>query len=75
MSMACILLEEVREEEHLQDGKHNEEFYADDEPERPPECHRAEAIVIEVEGASKEAFRVHNRHKDRYFVASSKLFH
>jgi len=34
-----ILFQEVREEEYLEDGKHDEELYADNQPQRPPKCH------------------------------------
>lgn len=74
VARASILFEEIWEEEHLQYSEHDKELDANHEPQRPPKCHRAEALVVEVEGASKEAFRVHNRHKDRYFVARAKLF-
>ena len=74
VARAGILFEKIWEEEHLQYSEHDKELDAYHEPQRPPKCHRAEALVVEVEGASKEAFRVHNRHKDRYFVARAKFF-
>ena len=52
MSLACILLEEVGEEKDFEDGEHDEELYADNQPQRPPEGHRAEAIVVETEYAA-----------------------
>jgi hypothetical protein len=40
-------VQEVLEKEYPEDGKHDKEFYQDDNPESPPPGHRAEAVVIE----------------------------
>lgn len=45
----CVLLQEIREKKHLQDGEHDEQFDQYDRPQRLAQAHRAETIVIEVE--------------------------
>lgn len=42
-----LCLEEVGEEEELQDAEDDEELQQDDEPQRTPPCHLAEAVGIE----------------------------
>ena len=46
MAIPGILLEEIREEEHLQYGKHDKELDADDEPQRLAQCHLPETIIV-----------------------------
>ena len=42
-------VQEVREEQHLDDDKEDEQFDANDEPQRLAHSHTAETIVIQVE--------------------------
>ena len=44
-----IALQQIREEEEPENGKHDKKFYKDDAPEFPPPGHPKEAIVIESE--------------------------
>jgi len=45
-----MLADEVREEEKLEDGKDDDQFDDDDCPKRLPQCHVAEAVIVQVEG-------------------------
>ena len=44
-----VLMEEVWEEEEFEDDKHDEKLDKDDRPERAPQCHVLEAVVIQIE--------------------------
>jgi len=59
LALLSMLLKEIREEKHFQDGKHDKEFYQDNCPQRLPQCHMAEAVVVKVEGSVKEAVLPH----------------
>ena len=58
-----VLLQEVGEEEHLEDGKHDEKFDEDDGPQRLAEAHVAETVVVQVEGPIQKTVFVHRRSK------------
>ena len=47
--LLSVLLQEVGEEEQLQHHEYHKQLYQYDGPERAPQLHRAETIVIEVE--------------------------
>ena len=43
-----MFLNIVREEEQLQHDEDNEELLQDNKPKRPPYCHTAESVVVQV---------------------------
>ena len=45
-TLLCVLLEKVGEEKELQDDEDNDKLDADNKPQSPPECHRAETVVL-----------------------------
>ena len=44
-----VFLQEIGEEEHLEDGEHDEQLDEDDGPQRTPQLHVPEAFVVEIE--------------------------
>ena len=55
LPLLCVVGKEVGEEEHLQNGEHDEEFDGDDGPQRAAQSHLPEAIIIEVECVLKKS--------------------
>ena len=55
LSLLCMLRKEVGEEEYLQHGEDDEELDGDDDPQRAPQPHLSETVVIEVECVLKES--------------------
>ena len=51
--------EKIREEENLQNDKDDEKLDGYDQPQRLPQRHAAEAIIIKVEGTVKETALSH----------------
>ncbi len=49
LPLRCVLLDEIWEEEEFEDDKHDEKLDKDDRPERAPQCHVLEAVVIQIE--------------------------
>jgi len=45
-----MLLEKIRKEEYLEDGKHDEKLDENNRPQRLAEAHVPETVVIEIEG-------------------------
>jgi hypothetical protein len=54
-----VLLQEVGEEEHFQDGKDDEELDEDNGPQRTPQFHVLETVVVEVEDSVDETIFPH----------------
>lgn len=55
-----ILPEEIWEEEHFENGKHDKELDADDEPERLAQCHLPETIIVKMERIIPETVLFHS---------------
>lgn len=59
LALGSMLLEEIGEKEHFQDGKHNEHLYGNDEPQGLAQRHVSESVIIEVERSIKKVRLVH----------------
>ena len=61
--VSCSLgVEKVGEEEELENAKDNEELQQDDQPQRTPPGHLAEAVGIEFDDRLKGAYEGHRRY-------------
>ena len=56
---AGVFLQEIGEEEHLEDGEHDEQLDEDDGPQRTPQLHVLEAFVVEIEESVDETVFAH----------------
>ena len=54
-----VLLQEIGEEEHLEDGEHDEQLDEDDGPQRTPQLHVLEAFVVKIEESVDETVFAH----------------
>ena len=54
-----VFLQEIGEEEHLEDGEHDEQLDEDDGPQRTPQLHVPEAFVVKIEESVYETVFSH----------------
>jgi hypothetical protein len=66
-------LKEVGEEEQFQYSKDNEQLDEYDDPERTPEAHRLEPLIVEVKCAIEEPSLIHRL--SLYTAANIHYFH
>lgn len=59
LSLRRVLLDEIGEEEEFEDDKHDEELHKDDRPERAPQRHVPEPVVIQVKDFVQESCLSH----------------
>jgi hypothetical protein len=52
----------VGEEKQLEHGKNNKKLDEDDSPKRPPQCHTAEAIIIQMVNLIEKTIFAHRYH-------------
>ena len=73
LALPRLLLEEVREEEHLQYGENDEQLDENDGPQRASQRHVPESVVIEVEDPVKKPVLSHRRMAFRGYKDSDYL--
>ena len=56
---AGVFLQKIGEEEHLEDGEHDEQLDEDDGPQRTAQLHVPEAFVVEIEESVYETVFAH----------------
>ena len=62
-----VLLQKIREEEHLQHGEDDKKLNEYDGPQRTPQAHITKALVVEVEySVGKTAFLHRHKKKDGF---------
>ena len=66
MALLRILLQEVWKEEDFEDGKVDKQLHADDQPERTPQRHLPETVVIETKGFVPETILGHKGQSVRF---------
>ena len=54
-----VFLQKIGEEEHLEDGEHDEQLDEDDGPQRTAQLHVPEAFVVEIEESVYETVFAH----------------
>lgn len=61
LSLLSFLPDEVRKEERLQNGEHDEEFYQDDNPQRLAYGHVLETIIVQIKRPVNKAVLIHSK--------------
>ena len=71
-ALFCMGTEEIGKEKDFQDNEDDEQLDGNDQPQRFPQRHAAETIVVQAEGSVKETVVCHKLQvisvgKDRYY--------